>query len=624
MKIYYVFIISILFINVVFCQIPHTISYQGVLTDPSGSPKPDGDYSITFSFYEAETGGDAIWTDSKTLNVSKGLFSTLLGDETPLGLNVKFDKPYFLGIKVGDENELSPRIALTSAGFSFSSIYSDTSKNIIDGKVVKSLNGLKDNVKIMGEGGTTVNTTGDTITISSSSGSGSGIQQIDNTNSTLDIINPTGSKTTINLKLPVKSSITSDTSKNIINGKVVKSINGLRDDVTLEGGGGTTINKSGNKITISSSTGSSGIQEIKNTDNTIDITNPNGSTTTLNLKVPLSLSASSGFPVISSTNSNAGDGIKGENLDGGRGIYGLSSSGVGVWGKSNSYVGIYGESNGSELTAVGVLGISASGSGVYGTTSSAQGKGVFGNSSSSSSSSDGVYGQSANGIGVHGYSGKSAAGVYGRSISGFGLMGICNSGVGAGIYAQNTNTTGYAGIFDGNVKITGTLFKSAGSFRIDHPLDPSNKYLSHSFVESPDMMNIYNGNVTTDVNGNADITLPDWFEALNKDFRYQLTVIGQFSQAIVESEIQNNQFSIRTDKPNVKVSWQVTGIRKDAYAKQHRIKVEELKPEKERGKYLHPELFGQPKELGIDYVKEPEEDTNPKPEEINIPKVKNP
>jgi hypothetical protein len=87
-----------------------------------------------------------------------------------------------------------------------------------------------------------------------------------------------------------------------------------------------------------------------------------------------------------------------------------------------------------------------------------------------------------------------------------------------------------AGYFEGDVHVTGTLSKSGGSFQIDHPLDPENKYLYHSFVESPDMMNVYNGNVTTDSRGFAHITMPDWFEALNGDFRYQLTTIGQPAQ----------------------------------------------------------------------------------------------
>jgi hypothetical protein len=151
------------------------------------------------------------------------------------------------------------------------------------------------------------------------------------------------------------------------------------------------------------------------------------------------------------------------------------------------------------------------------------------------------------------------------------------------------------------VYVTGTLSKGAGSFKIDHPLDPENKYLQHSFVESPDMMNVYNGNIVTDANGEAAVELPDYFEALNKDFRYQLTVIGEFAQAIVSEEIQNNRFTIRTDKPNIKVSWQVTGIRRDPFANANRIEVEVAKTGKELGKYAHPEAWGKSETLGVDY-----------------------
>lgn len=88
-------------------------------------------------------------------------------------------------------------------------------------------------------------------------------------------------------------------------------------------------------------------------------------------------------------------------------------------------------------------------------------------------------------------------------------------------------------ILEGNLTIMGSVAKGSGTFKIDHPLDPENKYLYHSFVESPDMMNVYNGNATTDAEGNATITLPDYFEALNMDYRYQLMPIGQFAQAII-------------------------------------------------------------------------------------------
>jgi hypothetical protein len=171
-----------------------------------------------------------------------------------------------------------------------------------------------------------------------------------------------------------------------------------------------------------------------------------------------------------------------------------------------------------------------------------------------------------------------------------------------GIYAAASSATvNYAGYFSGDVNVTGTLSKGGGAFKIDHPLDPENKYLQHSFVESPDMMNVYNGNITTDGAGYAVVTLPDYFAALNKDFRYQLTVIRSFAQAIVAEEISGNTFTIQTDKPHIKVSWQVTGIRQDKWADANRIKVELDKRPEDRGKYLHPEAYNLPVEQSVDY-----------------------
>lgn len=106
----------------------------------------------------------------------------------------------------------------------------------------------------------------------------------------------------------------------------------------------------------------------------------------------------------------------------------------------------------------------------------------------------------------------------------------------------------------------------------------------------------------------ATVTLPNWFEALNSDFRYQLTVIGQFAQAIIASKVHNNSFSIKTDKPGVEVSWQVTGIRQDAWATAHRIPVEVEKDRADQDHYLHPELFehkGEPSILDLHHPRMP-------------------
>src|SRR5262249_44747827 len=126
---------------------------------------------------------------------------------------------------------------------------------------------------------------------------------------------------------------------------------------------------------------------------------------------------------------------------------------------------------------------------------------------------------------------------------------------------------GLAGSFDGNVEITGTLSKAGGSFKIDPPPDPQKKYLSHSFVESPHMKNIYDGVVQLDNNGEAVVDMPEWFDALNGDFRYLLTAVGAPMPGLyIAEEIANNRFKISGGMARMKVSWQVTGIRKDAWA----------------------------------------------------------
>jgi hypothetical protein len=241
-------------------------------------------------------------------------------------------------------------------------------------------------------------------------------------------------------------------------------------------------------------------------------------------------------------------------------------------------------------------------------TSASNGVAVFGKSTSGSNSDTGVLGESTNGAGVFGRStsgggvvGESAsdAGVWGESASGIGLYGY--SGSGYGVYAFSSSS--WAGYFSGNINVTGNCTGCAGPTRIDHPLDPGNKYLYHSTVQSPDMKNVYDGNVTLDARGEGVVTLPDYFEALNRDFRYQLTPMGAPGPNLyVAEKIKNNRFKIAGGSPGMEVSWQVTGIRHDPYAQAHRVSVEEEKRAEERGKYLHPTEWGQPESLGADYA----------------------
>jgi hypothetical protein len=200
------------------------------------------------------------------------------------------------------------------------------------------------------------------------------------------------------------------------------------------------------------------------------------------------------------------------------------------------------------------------------------------------------------GIGVFGLQGGSGVGVVGFTPSGVGVAGASGQ---VGVLGL-APPAGLAGLFLGDVAVTGTLTKGAGAFRIDHPLDPAHKYLQHSFVESPDMKNVYDGVVRTDRRGFATVRLPAYFQALNRSFRYQLTIVGRsFAQAIVWKEIAANRFTIKSNRPRVKVSWQVTGIRQDRYANANRIPVEVTKSAAEQGHYLNPELYGQRRSASV-------------------------
>lgn len=333
----------------------------------------------------------------------------------------------------------------------------------------------------------------------------------------------------------------------------------------------------------------------------------------LGLSVPLILNGQLGIRgVIQATNTaTTGIGVVGNGGGNGSGVAGIGGNSTnGFGGRGMSARGGFSETGGIGIDALGGNGNNTGGEGVRATGGDSNivgGIGINATGGIGALGGDGINATGGDGNFQQWQSPSGGVGV--RAIGGLGF-GAGGSG-GTAIYAEggvgvDGAARGLAGFFSGNVQVIGTLSKAGGSFKIDHPLDPENKYLSHSFVESPDMMNIYNGIITTDQNGLAVVELPDYFGSLNRDFRYQLTVVGQFAQAIVAEEVKENRFTIQTSAPAVKVSWQVTGIRQDAWANKNRIKVEELKSEIERGHYLHPEAFGQAEERGIEWANQPE------------------
>jgi hypothetical protein len=295
--------------------------------------------------------------------------------------------------------------------------------------------------------------------------------------------------------------------------------------------------------------------------------------------------------------SSGGDGVRGEAAGGGRGVFGVSGLGNGVTGQANG---------GGGTSAI--LGNAPSG----GTALKGQASGSGGTALVAQAISPAT--QAAVFDGEVKISGTS--GLLNRPPS----LNVENTGGGTALILRNNvadagwptlsvinaasqinHAADFKGEVDvvGNLRVFGTVSKADGDFEIDHPLDPANRYLRHSFVESPDMLDMYTGVASTDAHGRASITMPDYFEALNRTFTYQLTVIGSSARAWISREVAGNRFSVKTSQPRTKVSWMVTGVRHDAYANDHRIRVEERKAPADRGYYIYPKGAGQPESRSI-------------------------
>lgn len=196
-------------------------------------------------------------------------------------------------------------------------------------------------------------------------------------------------------------------------------------------------------------------------------------------------------------------------------------------------------------------------------------------------------GGSGNSFGVHG----TAYGEY----TNFGVYGVAIGG-----------SDNYAGYFNG-LLYADSATSGVKAFMIDHPLDPENKVLTHSSVESDHRMNLYRGEVKTDNSGYATVTVPTWFEALNEDIQYQVTVIddqdsNDFILVKVVKRLTNGKFKIRTSAPNMTVNWMLTGNRNDPTSRHFPLEVEREKTRGERGKYYVPEAYGKDRSFGIGYI----------------------
>jgi hypothetical protein len=582
--------------------VPRLVNYSGKAIDAQNKPL-SGTVGVTFAIYKDQTGGAALWMETQNVVAdTKGSYIVQLGSTKPDGLGLDLfssGEARWLGVSVnGGAEQL--RILLLSVPYALKAADAETIGGLPPSAFLRAdaSPSLKAPAKFdssLRSGQTKQNP----LANPNVTGKGT-VNFVPLWDSTSDIVNSSIFQKNANIGIGT----TSPAAPLDVSGK-----GDIRDTLTLFPNGtdptlavnGTTFKvASTGKVTfVAGQTfpGKGTVTSVAMSAPTSDFTvtgSPITKSGTLGLNwivaptssnlanaiVKRDSAGSISTGEIFATSSDLGVEATGAN----NGIYGTTTNaaGNGVWGNNPNHTGVYGTG------AVGVWG-RATGYGVYGvsTGTNAVADGVHGETSSAGAS--GVTGVNfAGGAGIYGVGGNGVIGSSGIA-SGVGV-GAYNSSTGDALFAEN-QSGGFAAFFLGDVDVDGNLSKAGGSFKIDHPLDPANKYLYHSFVESPDMMDIYNGNVTTDGAGNAVVVMPDWFEALNRDFRYQLTVMGQFAQAMVATKMANHMFAIKTDKPNVEVSWQLTGVRHDAWANAHRIPVEQMKAERERGFYMHPELF---------------------------------
>jgi hypothetical protein len=238
--------------------------------------------------------------------------------------------------------------------------------------------------------------------------------------------------------------------------------------------------------------------------------------------------------------------------------------------------------------------------------------GVYAKTTSGSAA---LSGESVNGTGVRGFS-TNGVGVDAASTTSTGLTAYSSccpaingwSADDVGVRGATSNANSWAGYFVGRVHATGGVTAPTLAAQIDDPRDPAHQYWTEAALQTDDLKSVYDGTVTTDATGRATVQLPAYVQAGHRDFRYQLTVIGQFAQAIVAQKIADNQFVIQTDKPHVEVSWQVTGRRTDPWATDHPLQVEAPKPAAEQGTYLYPQGYGQPASAAAHYTPTPPAD----------------
>lgn len=582
---------------------PQIISHQGYITSPEGIAL-NGTYDLTFSLYDVALGGAALWSETHVdVDVTDGLYSLLLGSILPLTPAVFSGSNRYLGISIDGGAELAPRRQIAATAFA---LRSDHAAN------ADSLNGQAPSFYLSWANltgvpagfadGTDNIGTGDITGVTAGEGLAGG-----------------GTSGTVNLYLDTAGVA----SKNILNSTILNEDISASAAIATTKIAGTAMNLNSAQIVTAQKTFDGSVYFG---DSTMRIDN-NG------IRIGSNLAPSSSYLLlldrwVSTTSTRYGVFCDLDNSSTGNvyGLYGRASSATAGAANSGNVYGLYGVgiSDGAERRGARLLGRARTASNSNGMSYGLDVEATYGLMAyginilaSHATSGYGIYAEVTDNLdgtafysSVNNNSASSASIgstniVFSNAGNAYGIAGTVGNNGGTGYAVYGTaygNATNWTGYFTGDVNVGGTLYMPAKITKIDHPLNPENQNLLLSGIDSPEMVVKTSGNVTTDASGEAVVTLPAYFTAIAANFRYQLTVIGEFAQAIVDEEVTGNQFSIKTDKPNIKVSWEITGERSDNFAKAHPLINESTKPTEHRGRYLHPEAFGLPVERGIDFL----------------------
>ena len=550
-------------------EIPGKINYQGRLTDAATGEPLAGPQGMVFRIYDASEDGSELWSETQTVTPdSMGVVSVILGHTNPI--TTIFDGPIWLELEV-DGEILTPRREIVSVPFAFRAAASDSlggfdagdyalvnhEHDYGDGHSLDADDGDPVDVVYVDESGNVgVGTTSPQVPLHVYGGSSGGASPTggaeliveDDGNARVNLLTPDDAYPGLTFGDPEDSEA----------GKIIYSHDADHMRFATNGANRVTIDSTGN-VGI----GTAVPDEMLHVTGTIKAV-ASGDTA----RAVIGEATSTEFTI----------------------KYGGYFTAIGLLGR-----GVYAEGSGYGVYAKGVTG-------VYAETDHPLGHGFHGIATDGGTGVGGY----ANGDFSAGVNGSSTGTVLSRGISGSVLEDHSSNYAIYGTTFSNPNS--YAGYFDGRVHVAGMLSKSGGGFLIDHPDDPENRILRHSFVESPEMMLIYKGRASLK-EGVTTVELPGYFEGLAhpEGREIVLTCVGGYSPLYLDGDIADGRFTVRSagGSHDQEFSWIVYAVRNDAWAQQHRFPVEEDKTadgEFKTGEYLNPRAFGveiPPDEFGI-------------------------